>query len=380
MYMTFPHGRILGLLFFILLSACSRDDDSGENGSAAALAGKADAVDSPAEAPANPYPSVAARPREEPGHENTVASDSDAASRTLNAHDLLEELKSHDWDENAGSDPQLAALLQRLRSQGAGALVAIREYLLEGDHAGPAPPALREALLNILLGLGLPQVEDLALDLLADGVAPSEVWQLGEYLETVQPGMYADVIRDAAERALIEAEPATYFPAEFYRLLGALGNEETALILAETQADRGAYASLALATIPDGDGLSALVQGARQFEAGRDTLEGRLAVQLLAQQATQFPQAAAALIDLAERGAIPHDLWPYVLDIVAGNWVLTMEQPSSGLIGSHTFYRPEGDQVIYRVAPLPGFDDGLQSERLYLLDRLQPLAPPGLGS
>jgi hypothetical protein len=47
-------------------------------------------------------------------------------------------------------------------------------------------------------------------------------------------------------------------------------------------------------------------------------------------------------------------------------------------VGSHTYYHPEGDQVIYRVAPVPGMDDGLESERLYLLDHLQPLAPPDL--
>jgi hypothetical protein len=204
------------------------------------------------------------------------------------------------------------------------------------------------------------------------------LWQLGLYLENAWPGKHSDSVLAAAEQALIEADPATYFPAEFFELLSALGNEETALVLAESPLDHGAYASIALASLPEGAGLPALELQARQFEAGRDTIEGRLAIQLLAQQAPRYPQAAAALIELAERGAIPHDLWPYVLDLVAGNWTLTLEAPSSGVFGSHTYYRPEGDQVIYRVAPTPGAEDELQSQRLYVLDGLQPLAPPDL--
>jgi hypothetical protein len=66
---------------------------------------------------------------------------------------------------------------------------------------------------------------------------------------------------------------------------------------------------------------------------------------------------------------------------VAGNWEFSLVEPPTELqVGSHTYYRPEGDQIIWRVARPPfGADDGLQAQRLYLLDRLQALIPEGLG-
>jgi hypothetical protein len=368
---------MMGSMLISLISACAPEE--GSEGQPAAIQ-HSESADKAGADPGSEQPPVAHALPLQPdpaasGLEERPGPASPAI--TYNANDLLEDLKSLAWNEDTASEEQAAYLLQRLRAQGADALVPIRDFLLDGHDASPA---LREALLEVLLSLRLPQVEDLALELLASGVPPAELWQLGQYLENVQPGKHADFILRAAEQALINAEPVTFFPAEFFQLLGALGNEETALLLAELQMERGPYASIALAAIPDGRGLPVLEQNARIFAAGRDTLEGRLAIQLLAQQAPQFPQAAAALIELAEQGTIPHDIWPYVLDIVAGHWLLTMEPPSGGLVGSHTFYRPEGDQVIYRVAPPPGADDGLQSERLFLLDRLQPLAPMDPGT
>ena len=296
-----------------------------------------------------------------------------------NVHDLLEGLQSLAWDGGAASKEQADALLQSLRAKGVDALAPIRDFLLDEGASGAAAAALRQALLEVLLNLGMPEVEDAALELLASEPAAGEVWRLARYLEAIQPGKYADTILATAEQALIEADPATFVPAEFFQLLGDLGNAETALLLAETSKYHGAYASMALVSIPDGSGLPALAEHARVFQAGRDTVEGRLAIQLLAQQAPQFPEAAAVLLELAEQGVIPNDVWPYVLDIIAGNWQMTLEPPSNGLIGSHTYYRPEGNQTIFRAVPLQDADDGLQSQRLYLLDRLQPLAPPGLG-
>jgi hypothetical protein len=69
-----------------------------------------------------------------------------------------------------------------------------------------------------------------------------------------------------------------------------------------------------------------------------------------------------------------------VLDLVAGNWVLSMHKPPPELlVGSHTYYGNAGNQVIWRVAPdsnLPA--DGSEEQRLLLLDQLQPLAPDDL--
>lgn len=297
-----------------------------------------------------------------------------------NARDLLADLQSLDWDGDPESEARLANLLQRLSLQGDDALIPLRDYLLKDDGSGTGSPELRRALLEVLLNLGLPEVEGIALELLASQPAAMEVWRLGQYLESVQPGKYADSIRTVAEQALIDSDPATDLPGEYFQFLGELGDDQTALLLSALPMHQEAYGRLALAALPDGSGVPLLAQDARAFETGRDTMQGRLAIQLLAQQAPQFPEAAAVLIELAQQGVIPQELWPDVLDIVAGTWALTpFQPPPQDLLGSHTYYHEQGDQVIFRVAQhQPETIDGLQSQRLFLLNRLQPLAPPEL--
>lgn len=304
----------------------------------------------------------------------------DPTIEPANARDLLADLQSLVWDEGAESEERMAYLLQRLRLQGDDALIPLRDYLLKSDGSDTDSPELRRALLEVLLNLGLPEVEGIALEVLASQPAAMEVWQLGQYLESVYPGKYSDAIRTVAEQALIHSDPATILPGEYFQFLGELGDDQTALLLSALPMHQEAYGSLALAGIPDGSGVPLLAADARAFEAGRDTMQGRLAIQLLAQQAPQFPEAAAVLIELAQQGVIPQDLWPYVLEIVAGTWALTpFQPPPNDLLGTHTYYHEQGDQVIFRVAQhQPETIDGLQSQRLFLLNRLQPFAPPDL--
>jgi hypothetical protein len=277
-------------------------------------------------------------------------------------------------------DPQSEKLLQQLRSMGVAALLPIRDALLDDLSSKAFSPGLRRNLLDVLLNLGSPEVEGVALELLASGPPSFDVWQLGRFLESTAPGKHREAIVARAEQALIEANSPLALPGEFFLFLGSLGNPDTALLLAELPAHQEAYGSMGLTAVPAEAGIPLLEQDARNFERGRDTVQGRLAIQLLAQQAPQSPAAAAVLIDLAEQGVIPHDLWPYLLDIVAGNWELTPIEPApQELVGSHTYYHPDGDQVIYRALRSPSaFDDGLDSHRVFLLDRLQPFAPPDL--
>ena len=377
-YMKFATGSLLLLAASVLTVGCSSEDGSE---TPAAVSQSEDRIETATDSPAQPQPEVQMdQSRSASAAVDPLAADDDEdPSLSANAPDLIEDLRSLDWGAAAEEDPRAEELLRLLRRQGADAFEPIRDFLLDRELSGKAPPELRQALLDVLLDLGVPEVEALAVELLAERLGAVEVWQLGQYLERVRPGSYSDAIRTAAERALIDSEAAIFLPAEFFQFLAELGNDQTALLLAALPMHLQAYGSLALAEIPDGSGIPLLAQDAREFQAGRDTAQGRLALELLAQQAPRFPEAASALLELAQQGVIPQDLWPSVLDLVAGSWVLTLTEPAAGdLVGSHTYYHPEGDQVIYRVAPVPGMDDGLESERLYLLDHLQPLAPPDL--
>ena len=169
-------------------------------------------------------------------------------------------------------------------------------------------------------------------------------------------------------------------PAGFFQFLGELGNEETVLLLAEMPWHHQAYASIALASIPDGSGFATLEQEALALVTNPNSMHGRVALQLLAQMGPQFPEVATSLIKLAEQGAIPRDVWPHILDIVAGNWELTLLEPMPGdLVWSHTFFHQVGNQVIYGATrDQNATDDALDAQRLYLLDQLMPLVPPGI--
>jgi hypothetical protein len=369
----------IGLLSLVLLTACGGesspesqvdDDDSSPETS-----------ESNQLSPANRAgDGSAASSRVEPGLKAGPISAEQTRQRSAeSAEQVLKQLDSLGWDEHTDTDPQAADLLERLRLHGDRAALAIRDYLLDDSGKKRVSPELRHALLNTLLSLDSPEVEPVALELLAGEPAPEEVLQLGGYLEWHDAGKHAETIRLAAEQALIDADPGVLLPWEFFALLGTVGNEGTAVLLTEVRPQHEAYATIALAALPDGSGLVPLEMEARQFEEGRDTLQGRLAIQLLAQAAPGSPEAAETLIDLAEKAVIPEDVWSYVLDLVEGNWEWAFEPSAGEKIGSHTFYNPAGNQVLYRISrPADALDPELEAQRLDLLDRLWPLAPPAL--
>lgn len=368
---------VVGLVFIVLISVYIADDDSEEK----------PVADPPPERAAISETVPAEAAQAKPVKPRAAASKAKVTPRPATkpnrreADDLLDELHTLAWDDDTAGGEEASDLLRRLQLQGADALIPIRDFLLDAIRSGQVPPELRQALLEVLLSLGLPEVEGVALQLLVSGPTAFEVMELGLYLEGVEPGKYSDAFLRAAEQALIEADPNMMLPAGFFQLLGELGNEQTVLLLAEMPWHHQVYASIALASMQDGSGLATLEQDALAFAAGQDSMHGRVAIQLLAQMGPQFPDAAASLIKLAEQGAIPHDVWPHVLDIVAGNWELTLLEPMPGnLVWSHTFYHRVGNQVIYGATRRQDVtDDPLLAQRLYLLDQLLSLMPPNLG-
>jgi hypothetical protein len=286
----------------------------------------------------------------------------------------------------AGSDPEareaLAGISARLMEQGAAALPdvldLIQELIDSPLSAYPDQPEFDQlaALIDLLLSFDLPEVEHLALEVLSDELPAHAVCRLAAFLESARPGRYTQEIRFAAERALIRSDDATPLPGPLFQYLGLTGDASTTVLLAQMPLHRDAYASVALALIPDGSGLAYIERDARLLEDGRDTVQGRLAIELLAQQAHRFPEAADVLLDLAGRGLIPEDVWPHLFELVAGRWELTLSEPANGRMGTHTIYRPQGNQVIYRVArqeELIGISE--YDRRLELLDSLRRLAP-----
>lgn len=365
-----------GLIFVVLILANTADDDSEEKPVADPPQERAAISET---APAEAAQAKSVKPLATASKAKLTPRPATKTNRR-DSDDLLNELKTLAWDEDTIDGGEASDLLRRLQLQGADALIPIRDFLLDARRTGQVPPELRQALLEVLLGLESPEVEGVALQLLANGPDAFEVLELGLFLEGVQPGKYSHAVLLAAEHALTEAGSTMMLPAGFFQFLGELGNEETVLLLAEMPWHHQAYASIALASIPDGSGFATLEQEALGLVTNPNSMHGRVAIQLLAQMGPQFPEVATSLISLAEQGAIPLDVWPHVLDIVAGNWELTLLEPMPGdLVWSHTFFHQVGNQVIYGATRhQDATDNDLDAQRLYLLDQLMPLVPPGL--
>lgn len=229
-------------------------------------------------------------------------------------------------------------------------------------------------LLERLQALDQPEGGQLALAWLQAGPSPQAVAMLGHYLAAIAPGVHDASIRTAAEQALVNAASLDALPGELFQLLGEYGDSGTVNLLVDMPWHQDAYASTALALIPDGSGLDLLIQDALLFEQGRSTTHGRLAIELLAQRAHQDPGAASALIELAEQRVIPVDIWPDLLAAVAGAQSISMIRPNSGLLSVQTILRPGGTQTLFRVA-LSRTEDDSQEFRRALLEELLIFAP-----
>lgn len=301
---------------------------------------------------------------------------------TIAPHEQLKELSWLLIKSDSASQHRVDELVGKLYERGYESLLAVREYLVRDigfgsrEIPGVDEQNLRRVLIELVLRFEFAEVESFALELLNSHPTPSEIWQLGRYLEQNHPGKYTNSVRLIAEEAFIHADPAAGIPGGFFQLLGETGNDETAFLLGDVPIHQEAYASFALATIPDGSGIAMLEQEVLLHGGGQPSTRSRLLIELLASQAHRSVEAGEVLIDMAERGLIPADTWPHVMAIVTGSLLITLDPPQQGQLDTHTIFRSEGNQVIYRVVrPLVDEPPDIADQRHQLLDRLQAQAP-----
>ena len=368
---------LLSLLSVAILCACTDSSDTGDLAASAASPGAPSALSSQQPAPAYERPS--AERERSPLFLDPATDD----SRPLTADELLGAFLMREAVEGTGmllGDEQIKASLIR---RGLETLEAVRQRLASGDGLSTRGAeddwqgSEEQLLLDVLLSLDLPGVETVALEWLQAAPSARAVAELGRYLGNRSPGLHDEQIRLSAEQALLEAARLDDVPGELFQLLGEYGDSRTVGLLSEMPWHRDAYASVALSLIPDGSGIEFLVRDARSFAEGEMTTHGRLAIELLAQQAYQDSTAAHVLLELAELGAIPLDLWPSVMAGIAGEESISLVRPPTGLQAIHTIVLPEGNQVLYRMIHSDLLDYGLESVelRMALLEALLDFAP-----
>jgi hypothetical protein len=259
------------------------------------------------------------------------------------------------WKEN----------LQALLQQGGAAVPAIMEFLdrnvdlnlksMAGDQLGSS---LRDAMFDALAQIGGADGSAGLVHVLEATADPREIAQLAKLLEAQAPEQYSGAIAEAAGAALahlankkIEGTDV----APLFELLQTRGGPQAAEILERAAKSWGwsYYGPLAAAGLPEGAGIPVL---ARMVEDGRTVSSGggTMALQLLAQNAHQYPEAATALLDAAKAKQIPASAWLRISQALAGTHAyygsgLVDGMPTASGIQAQRYHISSGNQSYVTV-------------------------------
>jgi hypothetical protein len=217
--------------------------------------------------------------------------------------------------------------LAELLNQGATAVPAIREFLeknLESDYLDLEGgeqlgySSLRASLLDTLKQIGGPEAREAMLATLQTSAMPSELLELSKDLELESPGQYREEILNAAREALtlasanklgtnVELGPA-------FRVLQNYSEINSVDDLARNDPAKFSQA-VAMANLPDGQGLPALIKMAEDSAGGSQTV----ATEMIAQLAGENSQALEALTKMAQKGLLSNGDWMRISPILAGD-------------------------------------------------------------
>jgi hypothetical protein len=251
------------------------------------------------------------------------------------AQDLLARLAKIDLSHGRMSPEQareVNQLLQQLREQGSAAIPAIQEFLQRGEDVNfDALPggemadysSLRLGLVDALHQIGGPEAVAASAAALQGTTDPLEIALLALTLEQQAPGEYRQLELTAARNALTQALSGNWKGGDvspLFETFQALGDANDVSLLKQAVTKWNYYPTLALAGLPNGAGIPALIQLA-QDPAISSLGIGDFALRPLAQAALQYPDAARALVDDARQNRVPASAWPTVGASLAGTYI-----------------------------------------------------------
>jgi hypothetical protein len=254
--------------------------------------------------------------------------------------------------------------LQQLIQRGSEAVPAIAEFLKRnvdlnfsslsgGNNFGYS--SLRVAFFDALQKIGGPEAIETARETLKTTADPMEVAVLSRSLEQQAPAQYREEELNAAREVLSQALAGKLRDrsdvSPLFELLQTYGNESVIPDLIGKVPYWHHYATFALAGLPDGIGIPTLVKLAQDPEISAMG-KGDFALLPLTQVATQYPQAASALVEQARSNAIPPTAWPSV---------------ATALAGTHLEY---GKRIFGRTTPEARLTTEEVNKRLSLIDQI----------
>src|SRR5437667_1988860 len=205
---------------------------------------------------------------------------------------------------------------QQLIQQGPGAVPAIREFLARDTDFDLGQEArglsgyasAREAMFGALAQIGGAEAVAALAGTLPTTADPPEIAPVAQYLEQLDPPAHRQEALDAARQTLAMAADAKLPGRDVAPLFEVFQNYGDAKIVADLQKAAGQwnyYATVALARLPEGAGVPALINMAQSLTGPRLN-----AIEILTQVSDQYPEARAALLEMARSNRLSSSQWP----------------------------------------------------------------------
>jgi len=277
--------------------------------------------------------------------------------------------------------------LQQLAEQKESAIPAIREFFeknmdiafdADADRKLMGASSLRLALLDTLQKIGGPESLGVSLEMLQTTADPLEIATLTKYLEQTDPGKYRDAALGAAREALNVAASGQWDGRDVAPLLEIVkqfGGPAAADDLQKLGKNWFDYTPMVLAALPDGSGVPALIQWARNPESS--AMSGNeIYLRMLAQTSAQYTEAFNTLVEQAAANRIPASAWPGIAAAIGGS-TLELANPAldsvSPLISkseTRKYHIAVGNQNFLDLPPPDDMSASLVTARLGFIDRL----------
>ncbi len=274
--------------------------------------------------------------------------------------------------------------LRQLQQQGQLSIPAIREFLgknldinfgADADRKLMGYPSLRLALLDTLQKIGGPEAVATTVQMLQTTADPLELATATKYLEETEPDKYRQMAVNAAREALNLAEEGKWDDRDvkpLFELLRKYGGGVVAPDLEKASVQWKYYSAMALADLPDGQGIPALLRLA-QPSSDPSAAKDDFILHILAKVSPQYPEARALLIDQARSDRIPASTWPSIASALAGvqfNFGTQFFDPVSPGGTGGTTYHLEANQNFNRSPVTANWSAADFNQHLDLINQL----------
>jgi hypothetical protein len=252
---------------------------------------------------------------------------SGAAKPTTSANAILARIRamiSEDESFSPQHADEVSDMVRQLVALGADALPVVREYLESGeniqfriskDGVKFEYPSMRVAMIVVMAEVGGTEALSTCSEMLPKVSSPLEMAMLTYAVEKIAPGQHQDQILFAAHAQLEKLSTPKVGKltdlAPLFEVLQMYGDSNTVAALERAGGRCRYYAPVALAGMPNGAGIPALIRLAKDPQMGQ-LGNGDYALRSLAQVATRYPDARTALMEEAAAGHIAERAWPSI--------------------------------------------------------------------